>query len=107
MQQRIIPMLPQHLRLTFCLKRCTVSFEQGLYKKNKDVFIIKEKNKSFLKFDLCFAGIYMQKRLTFPSDSATPQTPCLSTFRLKDMHCEMISAGKYLFRKRFPKNRER
>ena len=42
-------------------------------------------------------GIYMPKRLTFPSDlSATPQTPCLSTFRLKDMHCEMFQPENIL-----------
>ena len=39
-------------------------------------------------------GIYMPKRLTFPSDlSATPQTPCLSAFRLKDWVQESFSWG--------------
>ncbi|WP_394812164.1 hypothetical protein [Phocaeicola dorei] len=39
----------------------------------------------------------MPKRLTFPSNlSATPQTPCLSAFRLKDMHCEMFQPENIL-----------
>ncbi|NBH66518.1 hypothetical protein D3Z46_09410 [Bacteroides sartorii] len=50
----------------------------------------------------------MPKRLTFPSDlSATPQTPCLSAFRLKDMHCEMFQPENILQEKRFPKNRKK
>ena len=53
-------------------------------------------------------GIYMPKRLFFPSDlSATPQTPCLSAFRLKDMHCEMFQPENILQEKRFPKNRRK
>ncbi|MDB1052158.1 hypothetical protein PL679_12605, partial [Phocaeicola vulgatus] len=48
------------------------------------------------------------KRLTVPSDlSATPQTPCLSAFRLKDMHCEMFQPENILQEKRFPKNRRK
>ena len=39
----------------------------------------------------------MPKRLTFPSDlSATPQTSCLSAFRLKDMHREMFQPENIL-----------
>lgn len=50
-------------------------------------------------------GIYMPKRLFFPSDlSATPQTPCLSAFRLKDMHCEMFQPENILQKNQFPKN---
>ena len=47
----------------------------------------------------------MPKRLIFPSDlSATPQTPCLSAFRLKDMHCEMFQPENILQKNQFPKN---
>ena len=78
-------------------------------KKEQDVFI--ERTRAFLKFDLLFFfhnGIYMPKRLIFPSDlSATPQTPCLSAFRLKDMHCEMFQPENILQEKRFPKNRRK
>ena len=50
-------------------------------------------------------GIYMPKRLIFPSDlSATPQTPCPSAFRLKDMHCEMFQPENILQKNQFPKN---
>ena len=50
-------------------------------------------------------GIYMPKRLFFPSDlSATPQTPCPSAFRLKDMHCEMFQPENILQKNQFPKN---
>ena len=49
----------------------------------------------------------MPKRLIFPSDlSATPQTPCPSAFRLKDMHCEMFQPKNILQENQFPKNRK-
>ena len=50
-------------------------------------------------------GIYMPKRLIFPSDlSACSQTPCPSAFRLKDMHCEMFQPENILQKNQFPKN---
>ncbi|RGT93473.1 hypothetical protein DWX04_11115 [Phocaeicola vulgatus] len=54
----------------------------------------------------CFShnGIYMPKRLTFPSDlSATPQTPCLSAFRLKDIPHEMFQPENILQENDSPK----
>ena len=66
-------------------------------KKEQDVFI--GRTRAFKNLTCCFFhnGIYMPKRLTFPSDlSATPQTPCLSAFRLKDMHCEMFQPENIL-----------
>ncbi|KAA5290586.1 hypothetical protein F2Z06_14055 [Phocaeicola dorei] len=46
----------------------------------------------------------MPKRLTFPSNlSATPQTPCLSAFRLKDMHCEIFQPENILQKNDSPK----
>ena len=77
-----------------------------------------EKNKTFsLKEQELFKiwpvvfshnGIYMPKRLIFPSDlSACSQTPCPSAFRLKDMHCEMFQPENILQEKRFPKNRRK
>ena len=48
----------------------------------------------------------MPKRLTFPSDlSATPQTPCLSAFRLKDIPHEMFQPENILQENQIPKNR--
>jgi len=45
----------------------------------------------------------MPKLLIFPSDlSATPQTPCPPTFRLKDIHREMFQPKNILQEKRFP-----
>ena len=47
----------------------------------------------------------MPKLLIFPSDlSATPQTPCPPTFRLKDIHREMFQPKNILQEKRFPEN---
>ena len=77
-------------------------------KKEQDVFI--ERTRAFKNLTCYFFhnGIYMPKRLFFPSDlSATPQTPCLSAFRLKDMHCEMFQPENILQEKRFPKNRRK
>ena len=49
-------------------------------------------------------GIYMPNRLTFPSDlSATPQTPCLSAFRLKDIPHEMFQPENILQENDSPK----
>ena len=81
--------------------------------KNK---VFKKKNKTFsLKGQELFKiwpvvfsrnGIYMPKRLIFPSDlSATPQTPCPPTFRLKDMHREMFQPENILQENQIPKNR--
>ena len=49
----------------------------------------------------------MPKLLIFPSDlSATPQTPCPPTFRLKDIHREMFQPKNILQENQFPKNRK-
>ena len=69
--------------------------------KNK---VFKKKNKTFsLKEQELIAvfffhnGIYMPKRLIFPSDlSAPPQTPCPPAFRLKDIPHEMFQPENIL-----------
>ena len=75
-------------------------------KKEQDVFI--GRTRAFKNLTCCFFhnGIYMPKRLTFPSDlSATPQTPCLSAFRLKDIPHEMFQPENILQENQIPKNR--
>ena len=67
---------------------------------------LKKRTRAFKNLTCCFFhnGIYMPKRLTFPSNlSATPQTPCLSAFRLKDMHCEMFQPENILQKNDSPK----
>ena len=105
----------RHLIVTCLFSMLRLSFETQKIKENyaifmfeQDVFI--ERTRAFKNLTCCFFhnGIYMPKRLTFPSDlSATPQTPCLSAFRLKDMHCEMFQPENILQEKRFPKNRRK
>ena len=81
---------------------------------NENVLFFSEKNKVFKKKNKTFSlkeqelfkiwpvvffhnGIYMPKRLIFPSDlSAPPQTPCPPAFRLKDIPHEMFQPENIL-----------
>ena len=77
------------------------SEKNKVFKKKNKTFSLKEQE-LFKNLTCCFFhnGIYMPKLLIFPSDlSATPQTPCPPTFRLKDIHRENVSAEKISFRK--------
>ena len=57
------------------------------------------------KIEISIMSQFLTAYLFFPSDlSATPQTPCLSAFRLKDMHCEMFQPENILQKNQFPKN---
>ena len=85
------------------------SEKNKVFKKKNKTFSLKEQE-LFKIWPVVFFhnGIYMPKRLIFPSDlSAPPQTPCPSAFRLKDMHCEMFQPENILQEKRFPKNRRK
>ena len=85
------------------------SEKNKVFKKKNRTFSLKEQE-LFKIWPVVFShnGIYMPKRLIFPSDlSACSQTPCPSAFRLKDMHCEMFQPENILQEKRFPKNRRK
>lgn len=82
------------------------SEKNKVFKKKNRTFSLKEQE-LFKIWPVVFFhnGIYMPKRLIFPSDlSAPPQTPCPSAFRLKDMHCEMFQPENILQKNQFPKN---
>ena len=86
-----------------------LSEKNKVFKKKNKTFSLKEQE-LFKIWPVVFShnGIYMPKRLIFPSDlSACSQTPCPSAFRLKDMHCEMFQPENILQEKRFPKNRRK
>ncbi len=82
------------------------SEKNKVFKKKNKTFSLKEQE-LFKIWPVVFShnGIYMPKLLIFPSDlSATPQTPCPPTFRLKDIHREMFQPKNILQEKRFPEN---
>ena len=83
------------------------SEKNKVFKKKNKTFSLKEQE-LFKIWPVVFShnGIYMPKRLIFPSDlSAIPQTPCPSAFRLKDMHREMFQPENILQENQIPKNR--
>ena len=74
------------------------SEKNKVFKKKNKTFSLKEQE-LFKIWPVVFFhnGIYMPKRLIFPSDlSAPPQTPCPSAFRLKDIPHEMFQPENIL-----------